>query len=98
MLHVSVLGSLSLNQSLAAHPRQQQHPRVWYAAADLRTLAALIPERARMVLDSAADAAPDTASVPTASVAAGDVLRVLPGERMPVRGPVVQMWRCATLI
>jgi hypothetical protein len=41
-----------------------------------------------MVLEAAAAsgaAAAETASVPTASVAAGDVLRVLPGERMPVR-------------
>ncbi len=64
-------------------------------AADLRTLAALIPERAHMVLDAggdaaaAATAAAQTVSVPTASVAPGDMLRVLPGERMPVDGVVL---------
>jgi hypothetical protein len=98
VLRVDALLGAALDQPLAAHPwQQQQQPLLLCPAADLRTLAALIPERARMVLEGAgapADAAPETASVPTASVAAGDVLRVLPGERMPVRAPVVQTLCC----
>ena len=75
-----------------------------YFAADLRSLARLIPAQSRLVLDpgatppagttqteKAADLAPgaELASVPTAAVRAGDLLRVLPGERVPVDGELV---------
>eukprot|EP00891_Asterochloris_glomerata_P000481 jgi/Astpho2/481/Aster-03526 len=67
------------------------------ASADLRTLARLIPAQSRLVLDApsqqqgpAADHEPDSVSVPTSSVRAGDLLRVLPGERIPVDGEVLQ--------
>ncbi len=59
------------------------------AASDLKALAGLIPATSRLVLDPGA--APgaggakgpgaEVLEVPTASVRAGDVLRVLPGER-----------------
>ena len=71
------------------------------AAADLRTLARLIPAQSRLVLDApsqqqgpAANHEPDSVSVPTSSVRAGDLLRVLPGERIPVDGEVLQ-GRCS---
>lgn len=68
-------------------------------AADLQTLARLIPAQSRMVLNPAtlddpsqADMAPevDLAMVPTANIRPGDVVRVLPGERMPVDGDIIQ--------
>ena len=71
------------------------------AAADLRTLARLIPARSRLVLEApsqqqgpAVDYEPDSVSVPTSSVRAGDLLRILPGERIPVDGEVLQ-GRCS---
>ena len=68
-------------------------------AADLQTLAKLIPPQSRMVLNPAtledpahASEAPpvDLAMVPTASIRPGDVVRVLPGERMPVDGDIIE--------
>lgn len=67
--------------------------------ADLQTLAKLIPAQSRMVINPAsleepsqADNAPelDLAMVPTSNIRPGDVLRVLPGERMPVDGDIFQ--------
>lgn len=67
-------------------------------AADLQTLARLIPAQSRMVLNPAtledpsqADTSPevDLAMVPTANIRPGDVVRVLPGERMPVDGDII---------
>lgn len=77
-------------------------------AADLRSLAKLIPADTRLVIDAgtapgaaaarAAEGKGDEAlvvvSVPTASVRAGDVLRVLPGERVPVDGEILE-GRCS---
>ncbi|DBA65639.1 TPA: hypothetical protein ACH3X2_002698 [Trebouxia sp. C0005] len=69
------------------------------ASADLQTLAKLIPAQSRMVINPAsleepsqADNAPelDLAMVPTSNIRPGDVLRVLPGERMPVDGDIFQ--------
>jgi Cu2+-exporting ATPase len=74
------------------------------AAADLRALAGLLPATARLVLAeppataaASADAAADTTAENAAGMAvvlrgalrAGDVVRVLPGERMPVDGVVI---------
>ena len=73
-------------------------------AADLRSLAKMIPADTRLVIDAGAapgkgaagkgDEALVVMSVPTASVRAGDVLRVLPGERVPVDGEIVD-GRCS---
>ena len=65
------------------------------AAADLRALAGLLPATARLVLadqPAAADNAENAAGMAVVSrgaLRAGDVVRVLPGERMPVDGVVV---------
>ena len=70
------------------------------ASADLRALAGLVPSDARLVLDpgvapsggggpSIAPLTEETALVRTAAVAVGDVVRVLPGERVPVDGVVI---------
>jgi Cu+-exporting ATPase len=64
---------------------------------DLTTLAQLIPSSSRLLLDAGvkpgATADPNTVEdammVPTSTVRAGDILRILPGERVPVDGIVV---------
>ena len=68
-------------------------------AADLRTLAKLIPAESRLVIETArtADNTPkalEVVSAPTSSIRQGDVLRVLPGERVPVDGEILD-GRCA---
>ncbi len=72
--------------SPVARPDVSPPPRQVRAAADLRSLARLIPAQARLVLDhGAADGAAASVSsaddvfVATADVRRGDVLRVLPG-------------------
>ena len=71
---------------------------MWYTA-DLQSLAKLIPAQSRMVLnpatlDGPSEAGPatqlDLAMVPTSNIRPGDILRVLPGERMPVDGDIVE--------
>ncbi|MEW5309920.1 MAG: hypothetical protein WDW38_001761 [Sanguina aurantia] len=54
------------------------------ASADMTALQELVPTRARLLLQGGG-----YADVPAESVAAGDLLTVLPGDRMPVDGTVV---------
>ena len=94
---VMLLAFVLLGRSLEARARAA-------ASADLTALASLIPDTARLVLDpgaaprpkaaadgGAAAAAPaaEEALVPTPTVRAGDMVRVLPGERIPVDGLVL---------
>lgn len=64
-------------------------------AADLSALVQLIPSYSRLVVDSDVsknDATEDAIKdimVPTSSVSHGDILRVLPGERIPVDGLLI---------
>ena len=65
--------------------------------ADLRSLAKLVPAQSRLLFDPSGKAqhsAPDGhqlehITVATSSVRTGDVLRVLPGERIPVDGQIL---------
>jgi Cu2+-exporting ATPase len=67
------------------------------ATSDMAALAALLPRAARLLLEDGAQAASlDVAtavtrsrSVPTGALAKGDVIVVLPGDRMPVDGTVI---------
>ena len=77
---------------------QQSSPLALLCAADLQTLAKLIPAQSRMVLNPATleahpqpGSAPqlDLAMVSTSNVRPGDIVRVLPGERMPVDGDIL---------
>ena len=70
----------------------------WHAA-DLRTLAKLIPAESRLVIEPPKKAdepqkALEVVGVPTSSIRQGDVLRVLPGERVPVDGEILE-GRCS---
>ena len=85
---VMLLAFVLLGRTLEARSRLK-------AAADLRTLAALVPATARLVLDPGAlpgagagpaGPAAEEELVPTPTIRPGDVLRVLPGERVPVDG------------
>lgn len=89
---VMLLAFVLLGRSLEARARAA-------ASADLTALARLIPDSTRLVLDpgaaprapanGAAAPAAEEVLVPTATVRAGDVVRVLPGERVPVDGVVL---------
>jgi len=62
-------------------------------------LAKLIPAESRLVIEppkraEEAQKALEVVSVPTSSIRKGDVLRVLPGERVPVDGEIVE-GRCS---
>ena len=70
-----------------------------WPVADLQTLAKLIPAQSRMVMNPASLEEPsqagnapemDLAMVPTSNIRPGDIVRVLPGERMPVDGDIIQ--------
>lgn len=71
-------------------------------AADLRGLAQLVPAQTRLLLDPTGKASHEDAkapqleavSVPTSNIRQGDVLRVLPGERLPVDG-IILSGRCS---
>uniref|UniRef100_A0A6U9PZH7 HMA domain-containing protein n=1 Tax=Picocystis salinarum TaxID=88271 RepID=A0A6U9PZH7_9CHLO len=73
---VMLLAFILLGRSLEGRARAR-------AASDLKALANLLPNQAHMVLDDS------VVDVGIASVRKGDVLRVLPGERVPVDGLVV---------
>ncbi|KAI8473681.1 MAG: heavy metal translocatin [Monoraphidium minutum] len=89
---VMLLAFVLLGRALESRAKVQ-------AASDLRALAHLIPGTARLQLDpgaapgaKAAEGAPavEYLQVPTRSVRTGDVVRVLPGERVPVDGEVME--------
>lgn len=90
---VMLLAFVLLGRTLEARARAR-------ASSDLRSLASLIPAEARLILDlgvapgakapSDGAAAVDTAMVLTKTVRAGDIVRVLPGERFPVDGKVIE--------
>lgn len=82
---VMLLAVILLGRALESRARSR-------AASDLHSLAKLVPDRTRLVLDPV-DKAPGTpeslVSVPTKEVRSGDIVRVLPGERIPVDGEIV---------
>lgn len=55
------------------------------ASADMVALYDLLPSQARLVLESS----DSTVEVPADAVSKGDLIRVLPGDRLPVDGVVV---------
>ena len=93
---VMLLAFVLLGRSLEARARVA-------ATSDLTALASLLPSQARLVLDpgtprKTADTSATTSSsnieeqifsVPTSTVRPGDVVRVLPGENIPVDGTIL---------
>jgi P-type E1-E2 ATPase len=55
------------------------------ASADMASLYSLLPSSARLLVGSGSE----TRDVPANAVTAGDVIRVLPGDRLPVDGTVL---------
>jgi len=62
------------------------------ASRDLGALSRLLPEKARLLfaLDKKADTVAEEMLVPVGAVREGDLVRVLPGERVPVDAEVVE--------
>lgn len=90
------LGSWAVNAQPLLRSSELHLTSCIACAADLSALAQLIPTQARLVLDAGVKPGSDASSsqevvmVPTSTIRAGDLLSVLPGERMPVDGTVVQ--------
>ncbi|KAK9856466.1 hypothetical protein WJX84_001588 [Apatococcus fuscideae] len=80
---VMLLAFVLLGRALEARARLK-------ASADLHSLAKLIPNQARLVLNPDAPDGSGTVSVPSAQVRPRDLVRVLPGERLPVDGEIVE--------
>lgn len=61
-------------------------------AVDLTSLAHLIPSNARLVKDELNEegSSVKTVMVPTSIIRQGDILQVVPGERIPVDGDIIQ--------
>ena len=64
--------------------------------ADLRSLAKLVPAQSRLLLDPSGKADHgdngsqlESITVETSSIRRGDILRILPGERIPVDGQIL---------
>lgn len=91
--------ALSAHLAASLYPPGISEAAVLSPAADLQTLAKLIPAQSRLMLNPGSLQDPpkpgaavdmETAMVPTAGVRPGDIVRVLPGERMPVDGDIVE--------
>lgn len=81
-----LLAFVLLGRSLETRARAQ-------AARDLQDLATLLPARAALVAGDGGDEeallTAEVVDVPTSRVLEGDIVRVLPGERVPVDGQVL---------
>lgn len=96
---VMLLAFVLLGRSLERKARRE-------ASSDLTSLAHLLPANARLVVDGVPDVPEDsnvdvaqgmggmidmkTVSIPTSLIREGEVVRVLPGESIPVDGTIVQ--------
>ncbi|KAL6777038.1 CTP4 [Auxenochlorella protothecoides x Auxenochlorella symbiontica] len=78
---VMLLAFVLLGRTLEARARKK-------ASVDLSALSSLIPEQSRLVIDDG-EGSGASRQVPTDILRRGDVILVLPGERVPVDGEVV---------